>query len=70
MVSASLFLIRTAVAPSFIESSAAIISNHVIGILGALQIWYQSQGFKGHCELSSVYELAIKVCMSYVRPVK
>jgi len=39
MVSVSLILIRTAVAPSFIESPAAIISNHVISILGALHIW-------------------------------
>ena len=45
MVSVSLVLIRTAVAPSFIESPAAIISNHVISILGALQIWYQSLRF-------------------------
>jgi len=42
MISVSLVLIRMAVAPSFTESSAVIISNHVISILGALQIWYQS----------------------------
>ena len=41
-----------------------------MSILGVLQIWYQSKGFKGHYELSSVYELIIKVCMSYIGPVK
>jgi len=45
MVSVSLVLIRTAVAPSFTESFAAIISNHVISILEVLQIWYQSLRF-------------------------
>ena len=33
----SLLLIRTAVASSFVESSVAIFSNHVISILGASQ---------------------------------
>ena len=36
MVQLVFVLIRTAVAPSFIESSAAIFSNHVISILGVL----------------------------------
>ena len=36
MVSVSLVLIRTAVAPSVTESFAAIISNHVISIFGGV----------------------------------
>ena len=36
MVSVSLVLIRTAVAPSFTKSFVAIISNHVISIFGGV----------------------------------
>ena len=47
----TLVLIRMVVAPSIIKSSGELFVNHIISILGALQIWYQSKGFKGHYEL-------------------
>ena len=54
MVSVSLVLIRTAVAPSFTESFAAIISNHVISIFGGVTP-FTLQFIPGHRNASLAY---------------
>ena len=70
MVSLSLILIRTEVAPSIIKSSATVFRKSCHSYFEGVTDLVSELRFKGHCELSSVYELAIKVCMSCVGPVK